>query len=98
MYKKKLNFNDISLIGRYPQLNNQLVYLDNLKREIKGRQYKVANINYRKNLLQQQTRENYLNEIEKIKGELSIAYTRLPIGSIPRLERRQQTIKNLNII
>jgi len=73
----------------------QLKYLDQVKKELEARQSKVANINYRKRLRANQDKENYLSEINRIRGVLSSADTRLPIGTRDRLESRVKEIKNL---
>ena len=55
----------------------------------------VANLSYKNKLKQQQNKENYLNEIQRIRGELSKNDNRLPIGTRERLEKRVEEIKNL---
>ena len=83
--------------GKYPSthLNNQIRYFQNVKRELEARQTKVANLSYRNKLKEQQNKENYLNEIQRIRGELSKNDNRLPIGTRERLEKRVEEIKNL---
>ena len=83
--------------GKYPSthLNNQIRYFQNVKRELEARQTKVANLSYRNKLKQQQNKENYLNEIQRIRGELSKNDNRLPIGTRERLEKRVEEIKKL---
>ena len=74
---------------------NQLKYLEIIKRELEARKTKVANINYRKKLKEQQDKENYLSEINRIRGVLSASDSRLPIGTRERLENRIEQIKKL---
>ena len=74
---------------------NQMKYLEQLKRELEARKSKVANISYRKKLRENQNRENYLSEIHRIRGVLSQADNRLPIGTRERLEQRVKDIENL---
>ena len=95
MLRKKTTFQELNMSGKYPQLNNQLNYLESLQREIKGRKFKAAKISYRNKLREQQDRDNYMNEIHRIRGELSKNETRLPIGTRERLEKRVEEIKNL---
>ena len=95
MLRKKSTFQELSTSARYPQLNNQLNYLEQVQREIKARKFKAAKISYRNKLRETQDRDNYMNEIYRIRGELSKNDTRLPIGTRERLERRVQEIKDL---
>ena len=74
---------------------NQMKYLEQLKRELENRKSKVANISYRKKLRQMQDKENYISEIHRIRGVLSQADNRLPIGTRERLEQRVKDIQNL---
>ena len=74
---------------------NQMKYLEQIKRELEARTSKVANISYRKKLRENQNRENYLSEIHRIRGVLSQADNRLPIGTRERLTSRIKEIENL---
>ena len=74
---------------------SQLKYLEQVKKELEGRKSRVANISYRKRLKDQQDKENYLSEIHRIRGVLSVNNHRLPIGTRERLESRVKEIKNL---
>ena len=85
----------MNVSGKYPQLNNQLNYLQSLKREIEGRKFKAAKISYRNKLREQQDKENDMNEIYRIRGELSKHDNRLPIGTRERLEKRVEELKKL---
>jgi hypothetical protein len=74
---------------------NQMKYLEQIKRELENRKSKIANISYRKKLKEQQTKENYLSEIHRIRGVLSQNDNRLPIGTRERLNQRIKEIQNL---
>ena len=74
---------------------NHLEYFENLKKELESRASKVGNLSYRKKLKQQQDRENYVNEIHRIRGVLSLSDNRLPIGTRERLTQRIKEIENL---
>ena len=67
------------------------------KKELESRASQTANLSYRQKLKQQQDRENYLTEIHRIRGILSINDNRLPIGTKERLENRIIEIENLNM-
>ena len=73
---------------------NHLKYFENFKKELEAKATKVANLNYRIKLKQQQDRDNYIDEIRRIRGVLSQADTRLPIGNRERLQNRIQEIQN----
>ena len=66
-----------------------------LKKELEAKATKVANLNYRIKLKQQQDRDNYIDEIRRIRGVLSQADTRLPIGTRERLQNRMKDIEKL---
>ena len=74
---------------------NQIKYLEQLKQELENRKSKVANISYRKKLRQMQDKENYLSEVHRIRGVLSMTDNRLPIGTLDRLNQRIKEIQNL---
>ena len=73
----------------------QLKYLDQVKKELEARQTQVSNISYRKKIKEQQDKENYLTELNRIRGVLSQNSTRLPDGTRDRLKERIKQIKNL---
>ena len=81
-----------------PYLNKQIQYFENVKRELKAKQTKVANLSYRKKLLEQQNKENYINELNRLRGDLSKKSNRLPIGTRDILEKRIEEIKNLKFV
>ena len=92
MYQNK-NKNQVFLDifnGKHPSthLNNQIRYFQNVKRELEARQTKVANLSYRNKLREQQDKENYVNELNSLRGQLSKNSNRLPIGTRKRLEER----------
>ena len=67
--------------GKYPSphLNNQIRYFQNVKRELEARQTKVANLSYRNKLREQQYKENYVNELNSLRGQLSKTANRLAL-------------------
>ena len=75
--------------------DNQLKYLEIIRKELEARKSKVGNIKYRKKLKEQQDKENYLSEIHRIRGVLSASDTRLPIGTRDRLNQRIKQIQDL---
>jgi len=75
--------------------HNHFKYFENLKKELEAKKAKVANLNYRIKLKQMQDKENYLSEIHRIRGVLSLSDNRLPIGTRERLEKRLKEILNL---
>ena len=75
--------------------NNHFKYFENLKKELEAKKAKVANLNYRIKLKQMQDKENYLNEINRLRGVLSQADNRLPFGTRERLQSRIKEIQNL---
>ena len=86
--------------GKYPSthLNNQIRYFQNVKRELEARQTKVASLSYRNKLREQQDKENYVNELQRIRGQLSKSSNRLPIGTRERLVKRIEELKKLKIV
>ena len=86
--------------GKYPSthLNKQIQYFQNVKRELEARQTKVASLSYRNKLREQQDKENYSNELQRIRGQLSKSSNRLPIGTRERLVKRIEELKKLKIV
>ena len=86
--------------GKYPSthMNKQIQYFQNVKRELEARQTKVASLAYRNKLREQQDKENYVNEINRRRGELSKNSNRLPIGTRERLEKRIEELRKLKIV
>ena len=75
--------------------DTQLKYLEQVRKELESRKTKVGNISYRKKLRENQDKENYLTELHRLRGVLSQADTRLPVGTIDRLKQRVKDIENL---
>ena len=73
----------------------QLKYLEQVKKEVEARKSKVGNISYRKRLRENQDKENYLSEIHRIRGVLSVNDHRLPIVTRERLNQRIKQIQDL---
>ena len=74
---------------------NHLKYFENFKKELEAKATKVANLNYRRKLKQQQDRDNYIDEIRRIRGILSETDNRLPIGTRSLLLNRIEEIKKI---
>ena len=75
--------------------NYQLNFLEHLNKELEARKMKASRTLYRKKLIDDRNKENYYNEIHRLRGVLSQNDTRLPIGTRERLENRIKEIKNL---
>ena len=75
--------------------DSQLKYLELVRKDLEARKTLVSNISYRKRLQEQQDKENYLTELNRIRGVLSQNSTRLPDGTRARLKERIKQIKNL---
>jgi len=50
---------------------------------------------FRKNLIENQNKMNYTNELNRIRGILSQNDTRLPIGTVKKLKERVEKLKEL---
>ena len=83
--------------GKYPSayLSKQINYFQNVKKELEAKKAKVASIDYRKKLLEQQERDNYSSEVDRLRGDLSKITNRFPMGTRERLEKRIEQISNL---
>ena len=68
--------------------NNSLNYFDNLKKELESRKSRFARILFRRKLREHQDKENYTNEIQRLRGEISRNAPRLPPGTIETLKDR----------
>ena len=75
--------------------NAHVNFLEHLYKELEARKMKSARTLYRKQLVENRNKENYYNEIHRIKGILSQNDTRLPIGTRERLKERVEHIKKL---
>lgn len=95
--KRDINQNITSLFSGSSNKygNHQLNYLENLGKELEARKMKPARVLYRKNLIDNRNKENYYNEIHRIRGVLSQNDTRLPIGTREKLLKRLEDIKKL---
>ena len=74
---------------------NHLKYFENFKKELEAKKTNGANLSYRITLKQQQDKENYVNEIHRIRGVLSLSDNRLPIATRERLQNRIKETQNL---
>jgi hypothetical protein len=74
-------------------IRNKLEYYKQLKAVLEARQTKVASIHFRNNLLQKQKTANYLNEMDRIRGELS--KTTLNHKSIEHFEKRKEELQKM---
>ena len=75
--------------------NNSLNYYENLKKELIERKMKKPRILFRKKLLEDQNKMNYINEVNRIRGTLSQNDTRFPIGTREKLIQRINDLKKL---
>lgn len=77
------------------KMNYSQPYFTNLKNFLEAQKNKSASILYRKKLLEHRDKVNYTNEIQRIRGEISINETRLPPGTIQNLKDRVEKLKKL---
>ena len=104
MYKGKRP-NQVDINGRITNLftngltnkytNNHLKYLDNLKKELEGRQTRQSMILFRKKLKESEDRVNRTGELNYIRGELSKYDNRFPILTLENLYNRAKKLKDL---
>ena len=85
------------MVHTYPSkhLNNQINYLENVRRELEARKTKVASTLFRNKLREHQHKLNYSNELHRIRGILSQNDTRFPIGTRERFNERIKELKRL---
>ena len=76
-------------------INYSQRYFKNLKDFLEAQKSKSSSVLYRKNLLEHRNKVNYTNEIQRIRGVLSINDTRLPTGTINVLKDRITKLKEL---
>ena len=76
-------------------LSSRTKYFKNLKDQLEAHQTKTKSILFRRKLLENQTKQNYANELHRIRGELSRNDTRLPIGTRERLREREKELYKL---
>ena len=75
--------------------HNRLSYFDNLKKELEARHSQAKNKLFRKHAIEGQYKTNYRNELERIKQHLRQNETRLPIGTIETLKKKEEDIKKI---
>ena len=76
-------------------LKKSLDYYENLKKELEARKTKKARVLFRKQLVENQAKVNYTNELNRIRGELSSYDTRFPILTLENLYNRAMKLKEL---
>ena len=76
-------------------LSSRINYFKNLKDQLEAHKTKQSSIMFRRKLLENQTKQNYANELHRIKGVLSQNDSRLPIGTVERLKKRQEELSKL---
>ena len=81
---------ETQLVDRYNKM--QLHQLEILKMN-QNKKTKAQSIALRNKTLQLRDKINYANELDRIKGYLSD--TRLPMGNIERLKKREEELKKL---
>ena len=65
-------------------VSSRINYFKNLKDQLEAHRTKQSSIMFRRKLLENQTKQNYANELHRIRGYLSQNDTRLPIGTVRR--------------
>ena len=75
--------------------DSQLKYLELVRKDLEARKTQVSNISYRKKIKEQQDKENYLTEVNRIRGVLSQNSNRLPDGTRDRLNQRIKQIQDM---
>jgi hypothetical protein len=76
-------------------LSSRIAYFKNLKDQLEAHQTKTKSVLFRRKLLENQKKQNYSNELHRIRGYLSQTDTRLPIGTVERLKEREKALKKL---
>ena len=76
-------------------LSSRISYFKNLKDQLEAHQSKSKSIMFRRKLLENQNKQNYTNELHRIRGYLPQNDTRLPIGTIERLKSREEELNKL---
>ena len=76
-------------------LSSRISYFKNLKDQLEAHQSKSESIMFRRKLLEKQKKQNYANELHRIRGELSQNDTRLPIGTRERLREPEKELYKL---
>jgi len=76
-------------------LSSRIAYFKNLKDQLEAHQTKTKSVLFRRKLLENQKKQNYANELHRIRGYLSQTDTRLPIGTVERLKEREKALQKL---
>jgi hypothetical protein len=76
-------------------LSSRIDYFKILKDQLEAHRTKQSSIMFRRKLLENQTKQNYANELHRIKGVLSQNDSRLPVGTVKRLKEREKEIQAL---
>ena len=75
---------------------NRLHHYKNLKKALEAHETRTASIALRKKWYEKQRHNNYMNEYERIRGELSRSV--LKGASKAHLERRKKTLETLGAV
>ena len=75
--------------------NYRQKYFDDMKRQLDARNYKAKDKLFRDKLLQHQIKTNYRNELDRIKGHLSMNSSRFPIETIENLRNKIRQFREL---
>ena len=83
--------------SQYPNkfTNSSLNYYDNLKRELEARKTRKGKVLFRKQLLENQEKLNYTNELDRIRGYLSTYDSRFPTLTLENLKNKVLKLKEL---
>jgi len=76
-------------------LSSRINYFKNLKDQLEAHRSKQSSILFRKKLLENQNKQNYANELHRIRGYLSQNETRFPVGTVKRLKEREKELNKL---
>ena len=83
--------------GSYPNIytNNSLNYYENLKRELDARKTRKRRVLFRTQLLENQEKLNYTNELDRIRGYLSTYDSKFPTLTLENLKNKVLKLKEL---
>ena len=76
-------------------LSSRINYFKNLKDLLEAHRSKQSSTLFRKKLLENQNKQNYANEIHRIRGYLSQNDAHFPIGTVKRLKEREKELYKL---
>ena len=76
-------------------LSSRINYFKNLKDLLEAHRSKQSSTLFRKKLLENQNKQNYANELHRIRGYLSQNDTRFPVGTVERLKEREKHLQKL---